>query len=93
MDSMFFDLHCQKPIVIRNNHVGKCLSIHLRQLSLVPPKRLADVEAYLQALVKETSEYVPANAQFKPRFGSAKDKYILSPDFDAPLDDFKEYMQ
>jgi len=65
----------------------------LCQLSLVPPKRLADVEAYLQALVKETSEYVPANAQFKPRFGSAKDKYILSPDFDAPLDDFKEYMQ
>jgi len=85
MDSMFFDLHCQKPIVIRNNHVGKCLSIHTASVD--------DVEAYLQALVKETSEYVPANAQFKPRFGSAKDKYILSPDFDAPLDDFKEYMQ
>ena len=29
----------------------------------------------------------------KPTFGSAKDKYILSPDFDEPLDDFKEYMQ
>jgi hypothetical protein len=29
----------------------------------------------------------------KPVFGSAKEKYILSPDFDEPLDDFKEFMQ
>ncbi len=35
----------------------------------------------------------PAMAFRKPTFGSAKDKYTLSPDFDEPLDDFKEYMQ
>lgn len=28
-----------------------------------------------------------------PQFGSAKGKYTLSADFDAPLDDFKEYME
>jgi len=27
-----------------------------------------------------------------PKFGSAKGKFKMSPDFDAPLDDFKEYM-
>jgi hypothetical protein len=29
----------------------------------------------------------------KPVFGSAKEKYILSSDFDEPIEDFKEYMQ
>ena len=28
----------------------------------------------------------------KPRFGCAKGSFVLSPDFDEPLDDFKEYM-
>jgi hypothetical protein len=27
-----------------------------------------------------------------PKFGSAKGKYIMSDDFDEPLEDFKEYM-
>ena len=25
-------------------------------------------------------------------FGKSKNKYILAPDFDSPLDDFKEYL-
>ena len=28
----------------------------------------------------------------KPKFGSAKGMFEMSPDFDDPLDDFKEYM-
>ena len=29
----------------------------------------------------------------KPRvFGRSKGKYVLSPDFDSPLDDFKDYI-
>ena len=28
----------------------------------------------------------------RPKFGNAKGKYQMSSDFDAPLDDFKEYM-
>lgn len=28
----------------------------------------------------------------KPTFGSAKGKYVLSPDFDEAIDDFKEYI-
>jgi prevent-host-death family protein len=29
----------------------------------------------------------------RPRFGSAKGLIVLGPDFDAPLDDFREYME
>ena len=28
----------------------------------------------------------------KPKFGSGKGMFILKPDFDEPLEDFKEYM-
>jgi len=28
----------------------------------------------------------------KPKFGCAKGMFVMSPDFDEPLDDFKEYM-
>ena len=28
----------------------------------------------------------------KPQFGCAKGRFIMSEDFDAPLDDLKEYM-
>jgi len=28
-----------------------------------------------------------------PKYGCAKGQIYLSPDFDEPLDDFKEYMQ
>ncbi len=27
-----------------------------------------------------------------PKFGSCKDMFEMAPDFDEPLDDFKEYM-
>ncbi len=30
--------------------------------------------------------------KIKPVFGSAKGMFIMKPDFDKPLDDFKEYM-
>ena len=33
----------------------------------------------------------PATGQ--PRFGSAKGKIQMADDFDAPLDDFREYME
>jgi prevent-host-death family protein len=32
-----------------------------------------------------------APSRGRPRFGSAKGKLTMSDDFDAPLDDFKEY--
>jgi hypothetical protein len=32
------------------------------------------------------------NKKKQPKFGSAKGQIYISPDFDEPLEDFKEYM-
>jgi prevent-host-death family protein len=32
-------------------------------------------------------------ARPRPRFGSGKGVFQMAPDFDAPLEDFKEYME
>jgi len=42
--------------------------------------------------VTATLEPVPASAP-RPRFGCLAGKIWTAPDFDAPLDDFKEYME
>lgn len=41
---------------------------------------------------KPVAELRPATSTVKATFGCAKGKkFYMSPDFDAPLDDFKEY--
>ncbi len=42
--------------------------------------------------VTATLESVPASAP-GPRFGCLAGKIWMAPDFDAPLDDFKDYME
>lgn len=37
-------------------------------------------------------QLVPMKPTHKPKFGSAKGKIKIAPDFDEPLEDFKEYM-
>ncbi|GEM_PF-1609291 len=34
----------------------------------------------------------PDPEKYKPGFGGAKGMFVMSPDFDEPLEDFKEYM-
>ena len=52
----------------------------------------------LKMEVLDFTNYLVAKYQLKqsskkyPVFGSAKDKYVLSSDFDEPLEDFKDYM-
>ncbi len=62
----------------------------LYQIELLPEnlkQEVMDFVGYLMAKYK--LEKKPHSG---PVFGSAKGKYVLSDDFDAPLDDFKEYM-
>ncbi len=62
----------------------------LTQIELLPnnlKKEVLDFIGYL--LMKYNKENKKKSA---PKFGSAKGKYVLSPDFDEPLEDFKEYM-
>lgn len=41
---------------------------------------------------KQIIQLVPVKPTRKPTFGSAKGKIKIAPDFDEPLEDFKEYM-
>ncbi len=62
----------------------------IHQLSVLPEslkKEVSDFIGYL--LSKYSSE---KEVKKIPRFGSAKGKYTLASDFDAPLEDFKDYM-
>jgi hypothetical protein len=52
------------------------------------------------SLKKEVSDFIDrllskqksTNKIKKPKFGCAKGRFKMSPDFDEPLEDFKEYM-
>jgi hypothetical protein len=45
---------------------------------------------YIESLLKR--QFADREQKHKPQFGCAKGSFVLSPDFDEPLDDFKEYM-
>ena len=71
----------------------------LNQLFLMPETLKQEVMHYILYLLnnynKETFIVYEQDSKRdkKPVFGSSKGKYILSNDFDDPIDDFKEYMQ
>ncbi|KPA17472.1 hypothetical protein MHK_002313 [Candidatus Magnetomorum sp. HK-1] len=64
------------------------------QLCLLPENLKLEVSHYIAFLIKKNSDNVQKTHKEKNSrvFGSAKGKYKLSPDFNAPLDEFKEYM-
>ncbi len=59
----------------------------LREMPESLKKEVLDFIGYL--LSKHASE---KGVKKVPQFGSAKGKYTLANDFDAPLEDFKDYM-
>lgn len=62
----------------------------LAQIQQLPEQLKQEVLHYIEFLQKK---YALQNQKNKNRkAGSAKGKYKLAPDFDAPLEDFKEYM-
>jgi len=66
----------------------------LSQLYQLPEHLKVEVLHYIAFLIKEQANHQVQQVR-KPKkriFGSAKGKYKLAPDFDAPLEDFKEYM-
>lgn len=67
----------------------KSLIMEIHQL----PERLKQEVMHFIAFLKKEYESQPEKPKVGKRvFGSAKGKYQLSPDFDEPLEDFKEYM-
>ena len=49
-------------------------------------QEVADFIAFLSSRKKEIE------VKKERKFGAAKGMFIMSPDFDAPLEDFKDYM-
>ena len=64
----------------------------LIQLSKLPEDKKKSVSDYIAFLVAQAEEENKGKPKPKPVFGSGKGMFIMSPDFDEPLEDFKEYM-
>ena len=44
---------------------------------------------FIDFLLSKEEKKIPSH---KPKFGSAKGMFKMHPDFDAPLEDFKDYI-
>lgn len=60
--------------------------------------KLASLPDHLKSEVSDFIEFLNSKAKKtkgkgKPSFGSGKGMFVMKPDFDEPLEDFKEYMQ
>jgi hypothetical protein len=63
----------------------------ISQLYQLPENLKVEVLHYIEFLKNQYNEK-DTNKVHKRKFGSAKGKYTLAPNFNAPLEDFKDYM-
>jgi hypothetical protein len=61
------------------------------KLETLPSDLKREAKDFIEALVEKHSAKNKMQTK-KPKFGSLKGKIWLSDDFDAPLEDFKDYM-
>lgn len=66
------------------------LSLYTK-LETLPPALKEEAKNFIEYLVDKTKKNSQMKSE-KPLFGSLKGKIHLSQDFDAPLDEFKDYM-
>ncbi|NUQ22413.1 MAG: DUF2281 domain-containing protein [Saprospiraceae bacterium] len=59
----------------------------------LPESLKVEVMHFIEFLKNEYTTQPAKKSKGKRVFGRVKGKYILAPDFDEPLEDFKEYMQ
>jgi hypothetical protein len=60
-----------------------------KRLQNLKPSLKIEVFDFVDFLLAKQCKEIESN---KPQFGCAKGRFKMSPDFDAPLDDLKEYM-
>ena len=60
-----------------------------KRLQYLNPSLRLEVYDFIDFLLKKQQK---ENKPKKPKFGCAKGRFKMSPDFDAPLEDLKEYM-
>ena len=59
------------------------------KLATLPDSLKTEVGDFIDFLSLKRKKKLKSN---KPKFGSCKGLFIMKPDFEDPLDDFKEYM-
>ena len=60
------------------------------KLASLPDNLKKQVADFIDFLKSKDKKGTPKSN--KPKFGSGKGMLVMMPDFDEPLDDFKEYM-
>lgn len=65
-------------------------TILLSKIEKIPKEKIEEVSDFIDFIIQksESNKQKP-----KPVFGSGKGMFIIPDDFDAPLDDLKEYME
>jgi len=64
----------------------------LTQLSKLPEEKKKSVSDYIAFLIAQSEEENIGKTKPRPVFGSMKGMFKMAPDFDEPLEDFKDYM-
>lgn len=59
------------------------------KISSLPSDIRAEVNDFIDFLLNKKKKEIKKK---KPKFGCAKGQIFISPDFDEPLSDFKDYM-
>ena len=59
------------------------------KLAALPDDLKAEVSDFVDFLATKRKKM---KEKKKPKFGSGKGMFVVKPDFDEPLNDFKEYM-
>jgi hypothetical protein len=59
------------------------------KINSLPNDMKSEVNDFIDFLISKKKKEIKNK---KPQFGCAKGQIYISPDFDEPLDDFKEYM-
>ena len=72
-----------------NQQVEKQILVEIQQL---PESLKAEVLHFIGFLKQTYQSKKETSPIQKGGFGNSKGRYVLSTDFDAPLEDFKEYM-
>ena len=62
------------------------------KLSSLPDQMKAEVADFIDFLVSKAKKDKKNEEKPLAKFGSGKGLFIIGPDFDEPLEDFKEYM-
>jgi hypothetical protein len=75
-------------MITQMQHSEQLIYSKLSLLSSEPLKQ--ELIFYIDYLLNK--QFTESGKKRKPQFGCAKGSFIMAPDFDEPIDDFKDYM-